>query len=111
MGEVPLVLLPSVDVGGVGHIATAGAGAVAIISAVVVVVRIFCVEGQSWWTKMAVGVRYVGGDKVGREASGGRVARAVVFNEVFITVITRLKEEDEGICAVHISGEGIKPTH
>jgi len=29
-------------------VATAGAGAVVIINAVVVVVRIFCVEGRSW---------------------------------------------------------------
>ena len=46
--------------------------------------------------------------------SRGRVAiavRAIVLNEVFVIVITRLEGEDEGVCVVRISGEGIEPTH
>jgi len=97
----------------------AGAGA-AIVDAVVVVFRIFCVEGRSWrgarsvggeWTKRAGGARRVGGDEVGSAASRGRAARAVVLNEVFVIVVTCLEGEDEGVCAVRISGEGVKPTH
>jgi len=75
-GLVAVIIV--VDVGGAGHVAAAGAGAgvVAIIGAIVVVVRIFCVKGWSWWTKTAGGTRHVRGDEVGREASCGRVARA-----------------------------------
>jgi len=83
-GLVAVVVIIAVDVSGAGYVAAAGAGAVAIVDAVVVVVRIFCAEGRSWWTKTTGGARRVGGDKVRKEASRGRaaiVARAVVLNK------------------------------
>ena len=74
------------------------------------------VKGRSC-TKTAGGARRVRGDKVRREASHGRAGRAavaarvVVLNEVIVIVITHLEGEDEGVCAVRISGEGVEPTH
>jgi hypothetical protein len=59
------------------HIAAAGTGVVAIVDAVVVVVRIVCVKDRSWrgsrsvvekWTKTAGGARCVRGDE-SRECS------------------------------------------
>jgi len=70
-GLVAVIIV--VDVGRAGHVATTGAGAgiVAIVDAIVVVVRIFCVKGWSWWTKTARGARHVGGDEVGMLRSNG----------------------------------------
>ena len=113
-GLVVVAVVIVVDVGGAGHVTAARAGVVAIVDTVVVVVRIFCVECWSWRgarsvgderTKTAGGARRVGGDEV-RSA-----ARAVVLNEVFVIVVTHLEGEDKGVCAVHISGEGVEPTH
>ena len=92
---------------------------------VVVAVIIFCVEGQSWcgarsvgdeWTKTAGGalrVRNSGEMKSGSHRRVAIVARAIVLNEVFVIVVTRLEEEDKGVCVVRISGggEGVEPTH
>ena len=39
------------------------------------------------------------------------VVRVVVLNKVIVIVVTHLEGEDEGICAVRISGEGVEPTH
>ena len=80
-----------VDVGRVGHIAAAGAGAgvVAIVDAIVVVVRIFCVKGRSWWTKTAGGTRHVRGDEVGREALRGRVARADIVIVMALALLAK----------------------
>jgi hypothetical protein len=58
---VTVAVVIEVDVGRAGHIAAASAGAVTIVNAIVVVVRIFCVEGRSWWMKTAGGARHVGG--------------------------------------------------
>ena len=106
--------------------AAAGAGAVAIADAVVVVVRIFCVEGRSWhgarsvgdeWAKTAGGTRRVGDSGETKSESRGRVAitaRAIVLNKVFIIVVTCLEGEDAGVRVVRISGdsgEGVEPTH
>ena len=72
-GLVAVAVVIAVDVSRVGHVAAAGAGAVAIVDAVVVVVRIFCVEGRSWWTKTAGGAGRVRGDSreggIAREGS------------------------------------------
>ena len=48
---------------------------------------------------------------VGSAASCGRAARAVVLNEVFDIIITRLEGGEEGVCVVRISGEGVEQTH
>jgi len=88
-GLVAVIIV--VDVGGSGHVAAAGAGAgvVAIVDAIVVVVRIFCVKGRSWWTKTAGGARHVRGDEVGREASRGRVARAEIVVVVALVLLAK----------------------
>jgi len=54
------------------------------------------VDEDSW------GARRVG------EMKSARAARAVVLNEIFVIVVTRLEGENEGVCAVHISGEGVE---
>jgi len=91
-GLVAVVIVVDVGrAGHAGHVAAAGAGAgvVAIVDAIVVVVRIFCVKGRSWWTKMARGMRHVRGDEVGREASRGRVARADIVVIVALVLLAK----------------------
>jgi hypothetical protein len=88
-GLVAVVIV--VDVGRAGHVATTGAGAgvVAIINAIVVVVRTFCVKGRSWWTKIAGGARHVRGDEVRRVASRGRVVRADIVVVVALVLLAK----------------------
>ena len=111
-GLVTVVVVITVDVGRAGHIAAAGA--VTIADAVVVVVRIFCVEGQSRrgarsigdeWTKTAGGTMRVGGSGETKSRSRRRVAivvRAIVLNEVFVIVVTRLEGEDDTPTAMRV---------
>jgi len=113
-GLVAVMVVIAVDVGGAGHVAAARAGAVAIVDACCCGCRIFCVECRSWHgaevSEMS-GRRQLGARGVSGEMKSGGAARAVVLNEIFVIVVTRLEGENEGVCAVHISGEGVEPTH
>jgi len=60
------------------------------------------------------GARRVGDSGETKLGSRGRVAiaaRAIVLNEVFVIVVTRLEGEDEAVCVVRISGESVEQTH
>jgi len=55
--------------------------------------------------------RYVRGEEITSAVLHGKAAvavRAVVLSEVFIIVVACLKGEDEGVCAVRVSGEGVE---
>jgi len=67
--------------------------------------------GDEWLTA-AAGTRHVGRDEVTSAVSCGKaavMAGSARLSRVFLVI--GFKGEDEGICTMRISGEGIEPTH
>jgi len=61
---------------------------------------------------VAGSARHVGSDEVASVVSHGKVAITVGSAKLSrVVVIVGLKGQDKGICAMHVSGKGIKPTH
>ncbi len=106
---------------GVDGVGVDDAGGIDIAAAVVVVAvvgedGVVGVEGAisvgGEWSKVAGGAtRRVGGDEIASAVSRGKAAitvRVVVLSEVFVIVVACLKGENEGVCAVRVSGEGVE---